>query len=283
VVIFAGDHGLAEEGVSPYPPEVSHLVSGAILAGNAGSSLMARQAGLELKLVDAGLKVDLPPHPDLIMRKVRPGARNSLHEGALTDAETHDCLDGGTAVVTELAALGCNALLPGEKGIGNSSAAGLIMAALLDLPLAQCVGIGAGSVGAGLAHKRAVLERVWARHPGVGTPLAALSAFGGCEIAMMTGAMLAAASRRMLVVVDGLIATAALLAAARLAPGVLDYAVFAHRSGDGVHRLAVEALKGEPLLDLGLRLGEASGAALAWPLVRAAVSILNPDEAGLAA
>lgn len=275
VVIFAGDHGLAAEGVSPFPPEVTAQVARTILAGRAGSSVMARQAGLALKLVDAGMAVDLPPHPDLLAMKVRAGTRNALHGPALTADEVTLCLARGADVVDGLAAQGCTALLPGEKGIGNSSAAALIYAALLDLPLAACVGIGAGHEGAGLAHKQDVLARVWQRHGGVRTPLEALAAFGGCEIAMMTGAMLQAASRRMLVMVDGFIATAAILAAARLAPASLDYAVFAHLSGDGPHRHAVAALGARPLLELGLRLGEASGAALAWPLVRAAVAMLD--------
>ncbi|CAH2604002.1 Nicotinate-nucleotide--dimethylbenzimidazole phosphoribosyltransferase [Rhodovastum atsumiense] len=285
VVIFAGDHGLAAEGVSPFPQEVSAQVARAILAGHAGSAVMARQAGLALKLVDAGLAVDLPPHPDLIVMKVRAGSRNALHEPALTPAEVTLCLQRGATVVDALAAQGCNALLPGEKGIGNSSAAALIYAALLERPLHECVGIGAGSAGSALARKQDVLAQVWRRHHAARTPLAALSAFGGCEIAMMTGAMLQAASRRMLVMVDGVIATAAMLAATRLAPAVRDYAVFAHLSGDGPHRHAVAALGGRPLLDLGLRLGEASGAALAWPLVRASVAMLDEmasfDEAGV--
>jgi len=285
VLIFAGDHGFAADGVSPFPPEVTAQVVRTILNGRAGSAVLARQAGLKLKVVDAGVAVELEPHPDLLPLKVRPGTRNALHEPALTSAEVTLCLQRGAAVVRDLAASGCNAVLPGEKGIGNSSAGALIYSALLGLPLDDCIGIGAGHRGAGLAHKRAVLARVQARHAGVCDPLGVLAAFGGCEIAMMAGAMLEAASLRMLVMVDGYIATAAALVAARLAPEVLDYAVFAHLSGDGPHRHAVEALGGRPLLDLGLRLGEATGAILAWPLLRAAVAVLEEmasfEEAGV--
>ncbi|CAH2600761.1 Nicotinate-nucleotide--dimethylbenzimidazole phosphoribosyltransferase [Rhodovastum atsumiense] len=275
VLVFAGDHGFARDGVSPFPPEVTPQMVANFLAGGAGINVFARLAGLPVKVIDAGVAVDLPPHPDLIDLKVRHGTRNALQETALTPDEVALCLDRGGQVVADLAARGCNAILPGEMGIGNSSAAALITSALLDIPLADCVGIGAGHDPAGHARKREILARVQARHPGVRDPLEALAAFGGCEIAMMAGAMLAAASRRMLVLVDGIIATSAALVAARLAPAMLDYAVFAHVSGDGPHRLAVEALGGRPLLDLGLRLGEGTGAALAWPLVRAAAGFLE--------
>ncbi len=275
VLVFAGDHGFAAAGVSPFPPEVTPQMVANFLAGGAGINVFARLAGLPVKVVDAGVAAELPPHPDLYRLKVRAGTRNALDEPALTPEEVALCLDRGAQLVAGLAAQGCNAILPGEMGIGNSSAAALITSALLDLPLADCVGVGAGHDAAGLARKRAILARVQARHPDARGPLEALAAFGGCEIAMMAGAMLEAASRRMLVVVDGIIATSAVLVAARLAPAVLDYAVFAHVSGDGPHRAAVEALGGKPLLNLGLRLGEATGGALAWPLVRAAAAFLE--------
>jgi nicotinate-nucleotide--dimethylbenzimidazole phosphoribosyltransferase len=160
-------------------------------------------------------------------------------------------------------------------GIGNSSAAALLYSTLLDLPINDCVGTGAGHDAAGIARKQKILRQVRRHHGDIHDPRAALAAFGGCEVAMMTGAILAAASRRMLVMVDGLIATAAVAVAAKLAPHVLDYAVFAHVSGDTAHSHAVAALGGKPLLNLGLRLGEGTGAALAWPLVVAAAAFLN--------
>lgn len=274
VVVFAGDHGFAAEGVSPFPPEVTPQMVANFLAGGAGINVFARAAGLAVKVVDAGVAADLPAHPDLLALKVRAGTRNALHEPALTAGEVALCLARGAQVVEMLAAQGCNAILPGEMGIGNSSAAALLTSALAPLPLDQCVGIGAGHDQAGLARKRDVLERVQQRHPGVHDPLAALAAFGGCEIAMMAGAMLEAASRRMLVVVDGLIATSAALVAIRIAPEAADYMLFAHASGDRSHGLALAALGARPLLDLGLRLGEATGAALAWPLIAASAAFL---------
>lgn len=273
-LVFAGDHGLAAEGVSPFPAAVTVQMVHNFLAGGAAINVFARQHGLALRVVDAGVAAELPVHLQLLARKVRAGTRNALHEPALTAAEVELCLRRGDEIAAECAAMGSNVLLFGEMGIGNSSAAALLVSALLDQPIEACTGRGAGHDDAGLARKRAVLARVRARHPDARTPQAALAAFGGCEIAMMTGAMLGAAARRMLVVNDGIIVTAALLVAARLQPRVLDYAVCAHRSGDSGHRVALSALEAKPLLDLDLRLGEGTGAALAWPLLVAAVNFL---------
>ncbi len=276
VLVFAGDHGLAREGVSPFPPEVTPQMVLNLLAGGAGINVLARLSDLPVTVVDAGVAAELPDHPALLKRKVRAGTRNALHEPALTSAEVAHCLAEGAAIVRDLAERrGCNAILPGELGIGNSAAAALLYSAFTGRPIAECTGRGAGHDDAGLARKIAILQRVQARHGELREPLAALAAFGGCEIAMMTGAMLEAASRRMLVMVDGFISTAAALTANRLAPAASDYFVFAHASGDGPHHIAVQALGGRPLLDLGLKLGEGTGAALAWPIVRAAAAFLD--------
>jgi nicotinate-nucleotide--dimethylbenzimidazole phosphoribosyltransferase len=245
------------------------------LSGGAGINVFARCAGLRVKVIDAGVAAELPPHPDLHALKVRAGTANALHEPAMTPAEVTLCLERGAHLVHTLFDQGCNAILPGEMGIGNSSTAALLNSTMLDLPINDCVGVGAGHDEAGVLRKQKILRQVRRRHGDIHDPRAALAAFGGCEIAMMTGAMLAAASRRMLVVVDGVIATSAMAVASKLAPAVLDYAVFAHVSGDASHRRAVAALGGKPLLDIGLRLGEATGAALAWPLVVAAAAFLN--------
>jgi nicotinate-nucleotide--dimethylbenzimidazole phosphoribosyltransferase len=245
------------------------------LAGGAGINVFARLAGLRVLVVDAGVATPLESHPDLKDLKVRAGTRNARLEPALTMDEVGLCLSRGESLVADLAKSGCNAILPGEMGIGNSSAAALLVSALGPVPLDRCVGVGAGLDEAGLARKRAVLADVQRRHADVRAPLEALAAFGGCEIAMMAGAMLAAAARRMVVVVDGLIATSAALVAARLAPTAKDYMLFAHLSGDSGHRAALEVLEARPLLDLGLRLGEGTGAALAWPLIAAAAAFLN--------
>ena len=275
VLVFAGDHGLAAEGVSPFPAEVTPQMVLNFLAGGAAINVFARQHGLTLKVIDAGVAAELPEHPSLIAAKVRAGTRNALHGEALTSAEVESCLRRGAEIVDGLADEGVNALLFGEMGIGNTSAAALLMSALLDVPIKGCVGRGAGHDDAGLERKRTTLAAVRARHAGAGTAREALAAFGGCEIAMMTGAMLAAAERRMVIVNDGFIVSAALLCAARIESRVLDYAVCAHGSAEQAHGRLLAALGMRPLLDLGLRLGEGTGAALAWPLLVAACGFLR--------
>lgn len=285
VLVFAGDHGLAAEGVSPYPQTVTAQMVHNFLAGGAAINVFARQHGLSLEVIDAGVAEDLPPHPRLRSSKVRRGTRNALYEPALTLEEVDSCLSTGARVVAELNTRGTNAVLFGEMGIANTSAAALLMSSLLGLPLASCVGRGAGHDDAGWARKCAVLERVQQRHGRPNDPRTALAAFGGYEIAMMVGAMLEAASRRMIIVNDGFIVTSALLVAAKLCPAVLEYSIFGHTSAESGHARMVQALGGEPLLDLGLRLGEGTGAVLAWPLIEAAVNFLNEmatfDSAGV--
>ena len=287
VLVFAGDHGLAAEGVSPFPAEVTTQMVLNFLAGGAAINVFARQNGLALKVVDAGVSSELPAYEGLIAAKVRAGTRNALHEEALTADEVEQCFTRGAEIVGELARDGVNAVLFGEMGIGNTSAASLLMSALLELPVGECAGRGAGHDDAGLARKVAVLAAVRARHVGVRGAREALAAFGGCEIAMMTGAMLAAAERRMVIVNDGFIVSAALLCAARIKPRVLDYAVCAHGSAEQAHGRLLEALGARPLLDLGLRLGEGTGAALAWPLLVAACGFLREmatfESAGVSA
>jgi len=275
VLVFVGDHGLAAEGVSPYPQSVTAQMVHNFLGGGAAINVFARQHGLSLEVIDAGVIEDLPAHPRLRSIKVRRGTRNALHQPALTADEVDQCLAAGARIVAELNITGTNVVLFGEMGIGNTSAAALLMSSLLGLPLSACVGRGAGHDDAGVTRKCAILELVQSRHHVLREPRAALAAYGGCEIAMMAGAMLEAASRRMIIVNDGFIVTSALLVASRLCPAVLDYVVFSHVSGEAGHGHLVEALGGEPLLNLGLRLGEGTGAALAWPLIQAAVNFLN--------
>jgi nicotinate-nucleotide--dimethylbenzimidazole phosphoribosyltransferase len=275
-LVFAGDHGLADEGVSPFPKAVTVQMVLNFLAGGAAINVFARQHGLDLRVIDAAVAGPLPAHPQLLDRKIMPsGTRNALHGLAMTPDEVARCLAAGEQLAADLAAGGCNAVIFGEMGIGNTSAASLLMTALTGLPIETTTGRGSGHDLAGLARKRDILARVLARHPGATTPLAALAAFGGAEMAMMTGAMLGAAARRMVVLNDGFIVTASLLVAARLNPAVLDYTVFSHTSAEGAHDALVKHLGGQPLLALDLRLGEGTGAALAWPLLLSATRFLQ--------
>lgn len=271
LLVFAGDHGLAARGVSAYPSDVTWQMVENFLAGGAAVSVLARQHGLALNVVDAGVAHDFAPRPGLVVRKIAHGTADASIHPAMTMAQCHAALAAGAEVVRDLAG---NAVLLGEMGIGNTSSAALLLSRLSGEPIASCVGRGTGLDDAGLAHKLGVLEGVLARHADAATPLQVLAAMGGFEIAMLAGAALQAAAQRRTVVVDGFIAGAALLVAARLAPAVLGYCVFSHRSAEPGHGLLMRELGARPLLDLDLRLGEASGAALAWPLLDSAVRLL---------
>ena len=279
-LVFAADHGLAARGVSAYPSEVTAQMVANFVAGGAAISVLARQHGLGLTVVDAGVRGTVPPGaagvaPGAVARLVQPvgpGTADASQGPAMSPAQCVQALELGRDCVR---ALPGNALVLGEMGIGNTSAAALLTARLTGAPLDDCIGRGTGLDDAGLARKRALLAQVAARHAGASGPLEALAAFGGFEIAALAGALLQAAHERRLVVVDGFIVTAALLVAHALRPAVLDACVFAHRSDEAGHPRARAHLGVEPLLALGLRLGEGSGAALAWPIVASAVALLN--------
>ncbi|WP_119153957.1 nicotinate-nucleotide--dimethylbenzimidazole phosphoribosyltransferase [Caldimonas tepidiphila] len=272
LLVFAGDHGLAARGVSAYPQDVTWQMVENMLAGGAAVSVLARQHGLALAVVDAGVAHEFAPRPGLVIRKVAPGTRDAASEPAMTAAQCAQALLAGRELVRERPG---NALLLGEMGIANTSSASLLMARLTGLPIAQCTGRGTGLDDAGVARKTAVLDEALRLHAQATAPLDALAALGGFEIAMMAGAVLQAAHERRVVVVDGFITSAAVLVAQALAPAVRDYCVWSHRSGESGHARLLEALGGVPLLELGLRLGEGSGAALAWPLVDSAARLLE--------
>ena len=276
VLIFAADHGIAQAGVSQYPPEVTHQMVRNFASGGAAINVFCRQNNLGLTIVDAGVRGSFADLPAVRNEKLAEGTRNFAHESAMSAAQCADALQRGARLVDELHATGCNVLGMGEMGIGNTSSAAVLMHLLTGRPLAQCVGRGTGLDAAGLARKLATLTQAVAAHPQAGAePLAVLATFGGFEIAQMCGAMLRAAELRLLLLIDGFIASAALLVAARLAPAVLAYCVFCHESDEQGHRLLLAELGGRPLLRLGLRLGEGTGCALAYPLVQAAVSFLS--------
>ncbi|HMV04385.1 MAG TPA: nicotinate-nucleotide--dimethylbenzimidazole phosphoribosyltransferase [Accumulibacter sp.] len=277
VLVFAGDHGAARAGVSAYPQEVTWQMVENFLAGGAAINVFARHNDLQLQVVDAGVAHDFGVRPDLLDAKIAFGTRNYLEEAAMSVDQRDAALARGAAIVRSLAEAGCRVVAFGEMGIGNTASAALLTHLLTGSPLADCVGRGTGLDDAGLARKRDLLAHAL-RRAGLSSsadPATVLAEFGGLEIAMLTGAMLAAAEQRMLLLIDGYIVTAALLVAARIAPAIVDYCVFCHRSAEPGHLAQLRALRAEPLLDLGLRLGEGTGAALAWPLVRAAAAFLN--------
>ena len=279
MVVFAGDHGLTARGISAFPSDVSWQMVENFLAGGAAVSVLARQNGISLTVVDCGVNHDflagLPDgtqRPGLLVHKVANGTADSSTQPAMTAEQCQQALQNGRDIVKGLPG---NALLLGEMGIGNTSAASLLLARLAGLDIEVCTGAGTGLDAPAVQRKTAVLREVLARHPDAKAPLDALAALGGFEIATMVGAVLQAAHERRVVVVDGFIATSAVLVANALQPLVLQACVFAHRSGERGHEFMLQHLGVQALLDLGLRLGEGSGAALAWPLLQSACSILR--------
>ncbi|MDT4819561.1 Nicotinate-nucleotide--dimethylbenzimidazole phosphoribosyltransferase [compost metagenome] len=275
VIVFAADHGVADAGVSAYPAEVTAQMVRNFLAGGAAINVFSRQHGIALEIVDAGVRVPLPAAPGLVNCRIADGTRNFAQEPAMTPEQAAAAMTAGMARVLRHAQQGCNVIGFGEMGIANTSAAACLMQRLTGLPLADCIGRGTGLDDAGLARKREVLEAALALHADAQAPLDVLATFGGFEIAMMAGAFLAAAASRMVILVDGFIASAALLVAQRLDPNVLQYCVFTHCSHERGHRALLDHFGAEPLLALDLRLGEGTGAALAWPLLASAVAFLN--------
>ncbi len=282
LVVFAGDHGLAAHGVSAYSSDVTWQMVENFLAGGAAVNVLARQHGIELTVVDCGVRHDflqgLSPgtsRPGLLVRKpvnAAGGTADPLAQTAMTQAQCLEAIAHGRAIVKQLPG---NALLLGEMGIGNTSAASLLLARLTGQDIAVCTGAGTGLDDAAVVRKTGVLREVLQRHASATTPLEAMVAFGGFEMATMLGAVMQAAHEHRVVVVDGFIASAVVLVAHALQPLVLQRCVFAHRSGERGHAVMLEHLNAQPLLDLGLRLGEGSGAALAWPLLQSACAVLR--------
>jgi nicotinate-nucleotide--dimethylbenzimidazole phosphoribosyltransferase len=276
LLVFAGDHGVVEAGVSPYPQAVTAQMVLNFLRGGAAINVFARQNNMQLRVVDAGVNHAFDGHPDLIHAKVGLGTRNFLLEPAMSLEQCKQALAIGAELAEKEISAGCNVLGFGEMGIGNTSSASCLMSVLCNIPIEQCVGRGTGFDDAGLMRKAAILKQALAQHQlNDADAMQVLATFGGFEIAMMTGAMLGAAQQNAVLLIDGFIATAALLTAYHLQPNILHYCIFAHCSGEAGHRQLLAHLDAKPLLDAGLRLGEGTGAALAYPMVLAAVNFLN--------
>ncbi|NMH64924.1 nicotinate-nucleotide--dimethylbenzimidazole phosphoribosyltransferase [Shewanella salipaludis] len=294
MLVFAADHGIAAHGVSIAPSAVTTQMVHNFLGGGAAINVFCRQLGYELEVIDCGILEPLPPTPGLVAQRLGAGTGAIHLEAAMTQAQVTQGLALARALVARHHEAGANLIALGEMGIGNTSSAAAVMAALTGLPLTDCVGRGTGIDDAALANKRALLARALALHGDEPTsgqaqarpdPLRVLACLGGFEIVQMTGAMLAAAELGMLVLVDGFIATVSALLAVRLNANARDYMIFAHESEERGHKLLLAELGARPLLSLGLRLGEGTGAALALPLVQAAANFYNQmasfDEAGV--
>ncbi|WP_423709099.1 nicotinate-nucleotide--dimethylbenzimidazole phosphoribosyltransferase [Undibacterium sp. WLX3042] len=272
IIVFAADHGVVAEGISAFPQDVTWQMVENFLSGGAAINVFARQNNIALQIVDTGVNHEFGQKNGLIQRKVAPGTRNFAQQPAMTPEQCQMAIQNGRELV---AALPGNVLGFGEMGIGNTTAAAALMHILTSLPVADCVGAGTGLSADGIRHKQKVIEAAVALHSGVSEPLDVLACFGGFEIATMAGAMLEAAARRKVLLIDGFIVSSALLVAARLQPDILDYCVFSHQSDESGHARLLQVLKVNPVLKLDLRLGEGTGAALVYPMVQAAVNFLN--------
>jgi nicotinate-nucleotide--dimethylbenzimidazole phosphoribosyltransferase len=275
IVIFAGDHGITAEGVSPYPQAVTYQMVFNFLAGGAAINVLAKQHDIALKIVDAGVNHVFDQPPQLVNAKIALGTNNFLIEAAMSEQACEQAIQKGAEIVTQIQNEGSNTIGFGEMGIGNTSSAAILMHLLTDRPLQDCVGSGTGLDEAGIEHKLKVLKQALSHQKITNSPLTVLSTYGGFEIAMMVGAYLQAAQLKMLILVDGFIATAALLVAFKLYPNILEYCIFTHQSQEKGHQKLLESLKAEPVCNLSMRLGEGTGVAIAFPIIQAAVNFLN--------
>jgi nicotinate-nucleotide--dimethylbenzimidazole phosphoribosyltransferase len=299
-VVFAGDHGVTEEGVSLSPKEVTWQQVGNFLKGHAGINFLCRQHGFKLTVVDSGVDFDFPAGCGVVEMKVGRGTRNFLHGPAMTPNEMDLCIERGADVVDKIHATGCNVICFGEMGIGNTSPSSIWMSYFGNIPLTECIGAGSGVEGKGLRHKIEILLRSAENYERTeGTFFSKLYGgssdcgkgylsggnidyvkevirwFGGYEMVMTIGAMLRAAELKMLVLVDGFIMTNCMLAALQINPLVKEYAIFGHCGDETGHRKVLDLLGARPLLSLGFRLGEGTGAICAYPIVDSAVRMIN--------
>lgn len=287
-LLFAADHGIVEEGVSYSPKEVTWQQIGNFLKGGAGINFLCRQHGFELRIVDSGVDFDFPAGCGVKDMKIRKGTSNYLYGPAMSAQELDLALERGAQAVQECWEAGCNVISFGEMGIGNTSSSSMWMHFFTGIPLHECVGAGSGLGSSGIAHKYQVLNRAAQRyeaaHPKGSVPerkafaKQIMAEFGGFEMVMAVGGMLRAAELNMVILVDGFIMTNCMLAARQLYPDVMEYAIFGHTGDEVGHRRVLDALGAEPLLNLGLRLGEGSGAICAYPIVDSAVRMLNEME-----
>lgn len=276
IVVMAGDHGVTAEGVSAYPAEVTSQMVLNFLHGGAAINVIARQVGAKVVVVDMGVASDLNPHPELIDRKVATGTANMALGPAMSVDQAETALAVGMEIAAGLAGEGMHLIGTGEMGIGNTTASSAITAALTGAPMAEVVGRGTGVDAAGFARKIEIVHRALAvNRPAADDPIEVLAKVGGYEIAGLTGLILGSAAARIPVVIDGFITGAAALVAARLEPRSTGYMIASHQSAEIGHRIVLEALGLSPLFKLDLRLGEGTGAALAMPIIEAAVRLLR--------
>ena len=276
-LLLGGDHGIEREGVSVSPREVTWQQMINFTHGGGGVNMFCRQHGFKLRIVDVGVDYDLSQEPGIIDRKIARGTKNFLYEPAMSEAEFDKAIEVGASLVDDCIADGCKVLCIGEMGIANTSPSSIWMSLFCDIPLDDCIGAGAGLDSPGIRHKREVLSRAVANSKlsTLNSPLSILRYFGGFEMIAAIGAMLRAAEQHLIILVDGFIMTACALAACRLYPAAQSYMVFGHCGDESGHRRMLDAMGAKPLLSLGMRLGEGTGALCAFPILDSAVRMIN--------
>ena len=272
ISVFAADHGVVAEGVSAFPQVVTAEMVRNFARGGAAISVLAREWNARLEVVNVGTVQPLEDLPGVLDARIGPGTANFVHEPAMSLEQLHDALEAGREAAERAAIGGAQLFIGGEMGIGNTTSAAAVACSLLGLPAAQLAGPGTGLDADGVAHKSLVIERALAKQRS-DQPLIALQRLGGFEIAALTGVYLRCAQLNLPALVDGFITTAAALAAVRFRPELADWLFYSHCSAEPGHRRLLQALEARPLLDLGMRLGEGSGAAVAMPLLRAAAAL----------
>lgn len=284
LLVFAADHGLTDEGISLYPKDVTWQMVMNFVSGGAAINVFCRKNNMNLKVIDAGVDYDFPEDTPVINAKIAHGSRNMRKEPAMTVAECKSAMQKGAEFVKSEAESGCNTIGFGEMGIGNTSSSSLLMHRFTGISVEECTGSGTGMQGEGLIRKIRILEEINEKyHPE--TPLKTLATFGGLEIAMMVGAMLEAYHQKMIILIDGFIATASILTAKQLNTNILSNSIFCHTSQEQGHEKLLKYLGVKPVLNLGMRVGEGTGAAAALSIIELAVAFLNEmasfEEAGV--
>ena len=287
ILVFAADHGIANEGVSPFPQEVTQQMVSNFINKGAAINVFANQNDIDIEVIDSGVKGNFEDDTAhrIHDKKIAEGTESFRYGPAMTREQCKEALQKGAEITRQCAENGCNIIGFGEMGIGNTSSSAMLMHLITGEPLDTCTGKGTGLDTAGINKKHNILSESLKHYQKDGSPLEILAHFGGFELAMITGAFLQAAQEKMTIMVDGFNVTAALLVAHKITPNVLEYCIFAHQSGEKGHRKMLEYLNVKPLLNLDMRLGEGTGAAVAYPLIKASVNFLNNmasfDEAGV--
>lgn len=276
ILVFAADHGIAEEGVSAYPQEVTWQMVINFIRGGAAINVFSRQHHIKLKVVDAGVNYDFPKDiPALIHNKAGMSTENFLKRPAMSVEQAQSCIDSSANLVGDIQKTGCNIIGFGEMGIANTSSASVLMSIICRLPLSDCIGRGTGLDQSGFYHKVDILSKAVAHHGNPDTILKTLATYGGFEIAQMVGAILQAAELKMIIMIDGFIATVAALIANTIDPLVKDYCLYCHQSAEHAHGTLLNFLNVQPILNLNMRLGEGTGVAVAFPIIQSAVNFLT--------